>query len=619
MTAYADAKAHGYTGTREEFGVLLANAGLNLKAAETAKADAEAAKQAAAENQKNAGTQAANAKASADAAANAAVTAKQAQQAAETAKADAEAAQTTASNSADAAANSAVAAKESETSAGQSATAAAKSAADAKKTLESIPADYSALSGKVDENANGISELKEDLDYFQTKENIISGQATNVGYNYLKKNSLTSDFQLSGNGNFKLMYFSNLGDVDAFMDIEIGKTYLIMCKVSAEYSGNSVYSFALGMRDLYYIDYAFNRIYPSGTWYPKANDTEIFLYGTITITGDIAKAIPWIRVSNAGDSGNYKYIVKNWGLFDYSANMDVSSLVEEFNNNSFADTYKWHYERKNVYCWGDSLTMGYGGNNTSYPSVLQSLLGNKYKVCNMGVGGESGDTIACRQGGMVAYLESDTTFTENIATDFNAKTVYGVQIKPSRQLSNINGYILGNKGVVGWNNSTSMSTFTTNKTFTAKKGTPVIITQKMTEPYLQIICIGQNGVGNVNVNPQSETNYKTWCEVMDTMQNSTNAITIILSLLDGSISYDSTVDLYAQKKYGSRYIESRQELSKYGLSIVGIEPTSQDIERMEAEKVPTSLFSDSVHLNDKGYTAWATIIYRHLKGMGLVN
>lgn len=33
----------------------------------------------------------------------------------------------------------------------------------AKKTLKSIPDDYSTLSGKVDENANGISELKEDL------------------------------------------------------------------------------------------------------------------------------------------------------------------------------------------------------------------------------------------------------------------------------------------------------------------------------------------------------------------------------------------------------------------------------------------------------------------------
>lgn len=184
VTAYADAKAHGYTGTREEFGQLLANAELNLKAAETAKEGAEAAKQAAetaqqaaAENQKNTETQAANAKASADtaaeqaavaeesaadaansataaqesetnaglsatAAANAEAAAKQAQNAAETAKADAETAKTVAGNSADAAANS---------------------AADAKKTLESIPADYSTLSGKVDENANGISELKEDL------------------------------------------------------------------------------------------------------------------------------------------------------------------------------------------------------------------------------------------------------------------------------------------------------------------------------------------------------------------------------------------------------------------------------------------------------------------------
>lgn len=188
VTAYADAKAHGYTGTREEFGQLLANAGLNLKAAETAKADAEAAKQAAetaqqaaAENQKNTETQAANAKASADtaaeqaavakesaadaansataaqesetnaglsatAAANAEAAAKQAQNAAETAKADAETAKTAAGNSADAAANS---------------------AADAKKTLESIPADYSALSGKVDENTSGISELKEDTGTFK--------------------------------------------------------------------------------------------------------------------------------------------------------------------------------------------------------------------------------------------------------------------------------------------------------------------------------------------------------------------------------------------------------------------------------------------------------------------
>ena len=42
VTAYADAKVHGYTGTREEFGTLLANAGTNLAEANLAKAAAQA-------------------------------------------------------------------------------------------------------------------------------------------------------------------------------------------------------------------------------------------------------------------------------------------------------------------------------------------------------------------------------------------------------------------------------------------------------------------------------------------------------------------------------------------------------------------------------------------------
>ena len=48
VTAYADAKAHGYTGTREEFGQLLANAGINLQEAKNAKAAAENSAKAAA-------------------------------------------------------------------------------------------------------------------------------------------------------------------------------------------------------------------------------------------------------------------------------------------------------------------------------------------------------------------------------------------------------------------------------------------------------------------------------------------------------------------------------------------------------------------------------------------
>lgn len=62
--------------------------------------------------------------------------------------------------------------------AGNSADAAANSAADAKRALESIPADYSTLSGKVDENASGISELKEDTTALQKRQNVLVGSET---------------------------------------------------------------------------------------------------------------------------------------------------------------------------------------------------------------------------------------------------------------------------------------------------------------------------------------------------------------------------------------------------------------------------------------------------------
>lgn len=182
VTAYADAKAHGYTGTREEFGQLLAGAAGNLQDAVAAKEGAEAAKQAAetaqqaaAENQKNAETHAENAKASADTAAEQADAAKESAAGAANSATAAQESETNAGLSADAATNAEAAAKQAQnaaetakadaetakTAAGTSADAAAASAADAKKTLESIPDDYSTLSGKVDEHTSGISELKD--------------------------------------------------------------------------------------------------------------------------------------------------------------------------------------------------------------------------------------------------------------------------------------------------------------------------------------------------------------------------------------------------------------------------------------------------------------------------
>ena len=252
MTAYADAKAHGYTGTREEFGVLLA--GLNLKAAETAKEVAEAAKQAAETAQQAAASSASSASTSASTATTQAAAAKSSADAAASSATAAKASEAAAGKSAQGAAASESAAKAAQTAAETAkanadtaasnatakATAAAKSAADAKKTLESIPADYSTLSGNVNENTSGISELKEDLDNVDSEvfistdnlinpKNILTGVKIH-GYNagqtidspYIKDESFVSFGKIEAQKDITYVFVYDLnkqGNINAVADI----------------------------------------------------------------------------------------------------------------------------------------------------------------------------------------------------------------------------------------------------------------------------------------------------------------------------------------------------------------------------------------------------------------
>ena len=124
VTAYADAKAHGYTGTRDEFGVLLAGAGKNLE-------DAVDAKDAAA----NSATAASD---SAGAAAKSATAAGNSASAALGSATAASGSATAAGKSAEGAAGSATAAKRSADTAAGSAKAALNSAAAAAASAEEI-------------------------------------------------------------------------------------------------------------------------------------------------------------------------------------------------------------------------------------------------------------------------------------------------------------------------------------------------------------------------------------------------------------------------------------------------------------------------------------------------
>lgn len=342
VTAYADAKAHGYTGTREEFGQLLANAGLNLKAAEMAKEGAEAAKQAAetaqqaaAENQKNAGTQAANAKASADtaaeqadaakesaagaansasaakefetnaglsatAAANAEAAAKQAQQAAETAKTDAEAAQTAAGGSADAAANS---------------------AADAKKTLESIPDDYSTLIGYL-----------ENLKYRELYGNLFYdffGNITNKSGN------------ITEYGNAQHIFIQNA--YSNGIKLESGN-YLVAFKltnISLKRQANKQASFALCIID------GWNKKYLGDIKYYNGEE-ELFVYSVIEFTNDNDIKVSPCLILNGGFEPNseYSFDVGTIAIIKSNANGLPESILH-YGNQKIYPVFDMHVNLSN--------------------------------------------------------------------------------------------------------------------------------------------------------------------------------------------------------------------------------------------------------------------------------
>ena len=229
VTAYADAVAAGYTGTREEFAQDLANAATYAAeshasaetasaAAETASTAATTATTAASSASDDASTAHSDAeaalsfKAAAETAAGTATTkageaANSASQAATSASGAAGSA-TAASGSATAAAGSATNAAASETAAAGSATAAAGSASAAAQTLvdvnaagatqiaaiaakgeevlESIPADYTELSQDVDDLKSDLNELNVPLKLVATYENKIlrkTGMQDYNGYN----------------------------------------------------------------------------------------------------------------------------------------------------------------------------------------------------------------------------------------------------------------------------------------------------------------------------------------------------------------------------------------------------------------------------------------------------
>ena len=261
--------------------------------------------------------------------------------------------------------------------------------------------------------------------------------------------------------------------------------------------------------------------------------------------------------------------------------------------------------------WGDSLTEGAGGSGTSYPSVCASELGiTSFKNC--GVGGENANTIACRQGGNSLILKAGTVSTYSLK---ELTDIYGTSCNPLRQGTGSNTvnpiYING----VKCNLSISQTSATDpnakytitgyNKPLLAE--TPVKFSGCNITAKITVIFVGQNGP------------YLTErLSIIDSMISKINDKYIVMGLSSGSATSRSDEESQMLSKYGVHYFNTRNMLSKYGMAIMNLTPTTSDVNEMSKGEVPSSLRSDSVHLNANGYTALGKMLAQKIRACGYV-
>lgn len=274
--------------------------------------------------------------------------------------------------------------------------------------------------------------------------------------------------------------------------------------------------------------------------------------------------------------------------------------------------------------WGDSLTYGnQDGTGITRATVLKGLLGDNWTVNNYGSGGETSNTIACRQGGIHLVVQPDFTIPETITAvsidivDSEGNSVnLRSSITDTTILDSVNPVeINGVKGNLGQGSTFGASPYTFTR---LEAGDSVdvnrptrVITKSMRElnntNNVMIIWIGQNG-GYDDVNTLiSQINQ------MIKLNNTTNYL--VISLTSGG---KETINTVLNKEFGVKFIDARQYLIDYGLDDAGLTPTQKDLDNISNNLVPKSLLvdSDNVHFNKYGYTIIANLEYKRGKELG---
>lgn len=473
--------------------------------------------------------------------------------------------------------------------------------AKAAAALKSIPESYTELDG-------GVKQVKEDLDEIRKK-------YVNLFVPDLDKHTVTMV-----DGHTSIYISKN------HINVEKGKDYFVYVKLKITDLTNWIQGYIYA-RLLYAVD--------AGGWKKnqiktiennkefvccyvftaeKTGEVGFQLYFNNQLPSDISYSIQCIKLFVAQTNDNIKDFVESKNQANLIENVILNPKTVAWDN--LSEEVKCKIDRKlfdyEIIFWGDSLTAGAGGDGVTYGAICSNELGiTNYLVA--GVGGETADSIAARQGGNNAICPVGSV-NGTYAVDA-LKDAFGTSIQVLRQggANTVNPITVN--GIECTLSLSQTSATDSNATYTIsgytgtsiKLPVPIKFSGSTITSDITVIFVGQNG-----------PYYEQRIALIDSMITRTNGKYVIMGLTTQTADYRKSEEKSLLMKYGNHFFNSREMLSQYGMAIMGLTPTETDLSEITQGSVPTSLRSDGVHLNANGYTALGKMLAQHIRSLGYV-
>ena len=372
---------------------------------------------------------------------------------------------------------------------------------------------------------------------------------------------------------------------------------------------------------------------------------HIEIYDTFEVNAT-KSLYPVMFVHGAGNTEQTFHIVFDKIYIVNITNMELEDCIEIIRKNTMLDKIEYSVvdatkdalsycePTKRVICWGDSLTYGTGASTNGgapYPDCLKKLLGEKWSVVNMGVGGEDAPTILGRQGGIPYIVQPGVTIPASasskvqvtIKSEYEGKIVAPLKQGDSKMINPC--YVKGVKC-----NLTIGSDKTTYYLQRAEDGEEVVINRPVSlvgshcaeKCDVSIFFVGQNG---------SKTPAELVAMIKRGIDHTGSNKYLVLGITTGDNAGREALDTAQYEAFGRHFINSRVYMttpiyeengstikSCYVLDDYGLVPTDEDKTYIGLGKVPPSVLydHDHVHGNKYFYDCLSKLVYTRGKELG---